>query len=73
MRRRAVVLRGFVYFVARRYPYPVYGTAGPVGGGPRGDYRRSADPDHTDVISDQQGKGVNEASISINLTTELER
>ena len=30
--------------ILRRYPYPVYGTAGPVGGGPRGDYRRSADP-----------------------------
>ena len=26
--------------ILRRYPYPVYGTAGPVGGGPRGDYRR---------------------------------
>ena len=30
--------------ILRRYPYPVYGTAGPVGGGPRGDYRRSEDP-----------------------------
>ena len=30
--------------ILRRYPYPVYGTAGPVGGGPRGRCYGHADP-----------------------------
>ena len=39
--------------ILRRYPYPVYGTAGPVGGGPRGRCYGRADPDH--MACDQGG------------------
>ena len=42
--------------ILRRYPYPVYGTAGPVGGGPRGDYRRIVNA--CPLRGDKGGKGV---------------
>ena len=42
--------------ILRRYPYPVYGTAGPVGGGPRGRCYGRADPGH--MPCDQRGKRV---------------
>ena len=42
--------------ILRRYPYPVYGTAGPVGGGPRGRCYGRANPNTLSSI--RVGKGL---------------